>query len=174
MEKDSLIHLPEEMRKTMRLWASGVVIVCSAFENMRNGMTVSAFSSITLDPPLILVCLNNNTSTLQLIRQSKTFSVSILGEDHLDISKQFSGEKKLPEGKDRFHNIETFTSKTGSPIITESIAWLDCTVTQLSDMSTHVIVGGSVINTGQTGHAAKPLLYYDRNYRRMSTDHHME
>ncbi len=160
------------MRKTMRLWASGVVVVCAAHNAMRNGMTVSAFASITLEPPQVLVCLNNNAATLALIRKSKKFSVSILGEDHLDISRQFSGEKALPEGADRFHNIATFTAATGAPILLESIAWLDCEVFQMRRMSTHVVVGGQVVQTGQTGRPAKPLLYYDRNYRRMSADQH--
>ncbi|MBK6729600.1 MAG: flavin reductase [Bacteroidetes bacterium] len=174
MNTETDLHIPEAMRKTMRLWASGVVVVCSTHKKMQSGMTVSAFASITLDPPHVLVCINKNAGTLELIRKSKKFSVSILGEDHLDISKQFSGEKILPEGKDRFHNIATFTATTGCPILQESIAWLDCEVFQIRNMSTHVIVGGQVLNTGQTNHQAKPLLYYDRNYRRMSVDHHIE
>lgn len=93
MNTETDLHIPEAMRKTMRLWASGVVVVCSTHKKMQSGMTVSAFASITLDPPHVLVCINKNAGTLELIRKSKKFSVSILGEDHLDISKQFSGEK---------------------------------------------------------------------------------
>lgn len=170
MHKNEMPDISEQMRKTLRLWASGVVVVCTELKGEKYGMTVSAFASITLDPPVIIVSLNHNTRTLQLIRKSKKFSVSILGEDHLDISKQFSGEKQIPEGKDRFHNIATFKSVTGCPIITESIAWLDCEVLQMRNISTHVIVGGKVLRTGHSNYKVKPLLYYDRNYRRISAE----
>ncbi|NJM25420.1 MAG: flavin reductase [Bacteroidia bacterium] len=163
--------LSEQLRRTMRLWASGVVVVSTAYKEQRAGMTVSSFTSVTIDPPVILVCLNKSAYTLKLIRRSRIFAVSVLGEEHKEISQHFA--RQTPTNvEDRFDNMHAHTVITGAPILTESIGWLDCEVMNIREMGTHYIVGGKVLATEQREDAGRPLLYYDQNYRRIIDDPH--
>jgi flavin reductase (DIM6/NTAB) family NADH-FMN oxidoreductase RutF len=157
--------LTEAMRLTMRLWACGVTVVTTKYEDRHAGMTASSFTSISLEPPLILVCLHKKAETCQLINESRVFAVSILGEQHEHLSSQFAGYTPLPEGKDRFHNVETETSVTGAPILKDAIAWMDCKVYGIQDGFTHWIFVGEVLATGRKDDPAWPLVYHNRAYR---------
>jgi flavin reductase (DIM6/NTAB) family NADH-FMN oxidoreductase RutF len=160
------------MRDTLRFWASGVAIVATADSTRRAGMTVSAFNSLSLEPPLILVCLHKEATTAQLVEEIGHFAVSILGSDHAYISDRFAGRIPLTEDEDRFEGIPVITATTGSPILAEALAWLDCRVHQIHDGSTHWIITGLALAAGN-GESDAPLIYYDRNYRTLmlQTEH---
>jgi flavin reductase (DIM6/NTAB) family NADH-FMN oxidoreductase RutF len=160
------------LRDTLRLWASGVSVVTTAGNDRRAGMTVSAFNSLSLEPPCILVCLLKTTTTAQLIQETGRFAISILGEDHAYISDRFAGRVPLLDHEDRFDGVPFTTAVTGSPILTEALAWLDCRVETTYDGNTHWIVIGQVLAAG-SGESEAPLVYYDRNYRSLmlQTEH---
>jgi flavin reductase (DIM6/NTAB) family NADH-FMN oxidoreductase RutF len=160
------------MRDTLRFWASGVAIVTTTHGENRAGMTVSAFNSLSLEPPLILVCLHKDATTADLIEKSGYFAVSILGSDHAYLSDRFAGRIPLSEEEDRFDGIPLLTAVTGSPILSEALAWLDCQVHQVHDGSTHWIITGLAVAAGN-GDSEAPLIYYDRNYRALmlQTEH---
>lgn len=160
----------EALRKTLRLWSCGVTIVTTTDGQQRTGMTASSFTSISLEPPLILVCLHKQAGTAKLIEQTGVFAVSILGAHQESLSAQFAGFSPLPEGKDRFYNVETTTAKTGSPILTDSIAWLDCKVFGKNDGSTHWIFVGEVLATDRKPDPVAPLIYHNRAYRQIAQD----
>lgn len=157
--------LDQAMRETMRLWACGVTVVTTADGTHQAGMTASSFTSISLEPPLILVCLHKESETSKLVKETGVYAVSILGVDQAHLSSQFAGYVDLPEGADRFHNVETFTSETGSPILKDAIAWMDCKVFGVQDGSTHWIFVGQVIATGRKPDPVWPLVYHNRSYR---------
>jgi flavin reductase (DIM6/NTAB) family NADH-FMN oxidoreductase RutF len=157
--------LAEAMRLTMRLWVCGVTVVTSHLGEQRAGMTASSFTSIALEPPLILVCLHKKAETCQLINESRVFAVSVLGEEHEHLSSQFAGYTQLPEGADRFYNVETETRVTGSPILKDSIGWMDCQLYGIQDGFTHWIFVGQVLGTGRRDDPAWPLVYHNRAYR---------
>lgn len=157
--------LTEAMRRTMRLWACGVTVVTTHWGERRAGMTASSFTSIALEPPLILVCLHKKAETCQLINESRVFAVSILGEDQEHLSSQFAGYSPLPEGADRFYKVETETYVTGSPILQNAIAWMDCKVYGIQDGFTHWIFVGEVLATGRKDDPVWPLVYHNRAYR---------
>ena len=155
---------PQTMRDTLRLWASGVSIVSSAFEGQRVGMTVSAFTSVSLEPPLILVCLQKDTLTAELTEKSGVFSVSILGEHQAYLSDRFAGRVPLAEGEDRFDGVNVAEAISGAPVLSDAIAWLDCRVHANYKGGTHWVIIGYVVAAGYQDGAA-PLVYYDRSYR---------
>lgn len=154
---------PEQMRDTLRLWASGVSVVTTASGDRRAGMTVSAFNSLSIDPPLVLVCLQKDTTTAQLLQETGHFAVSILAGSQADISDRFAGRVPLEHKEDRFIGVPTRTIITGSPILAECVAWLDCRIHEQHDGSSHWIVVGAVVATGFYPDR-NPLLYYNRSY----------
>lgn len=160
----------EALRTTLRLWSCGVTVVTSADSEQRLGMTASSFTSISLEPPLILVCLHKQAGTTRLVEKTGVFAVSILGAHQESLSAQFAGFSQLPEGKDRFYNVETMTAYTGSPILADAIAWLDCKVFEMYDGSTHQIFVGEVMATGRKDDPVAPLVYHNRAYRQITQD----
>lgn len=156
------------VRETMRLWASGVTVVTTKAVGRRAGMTVSAFTSLSLDPPLVLVALHKDTEVARLIRRSRLFGISIFGEDGEALSQQFAGVTPLPEGADRFYDVATEMRVTGVPILRDAIAWLDCRVIRLREIATHLAVVGEVLDTGRRDAPVRPLVYHNRGYTRLA------
>ncbi len=159
-----------DVRATMRLWTCGVTIVTTASEDQRAGMTASSFTSISLDPPLVLVCLQKTTLTCQLIEQTGLYAVSLLGAGQDWLSDRFAGIAGLPGGADRFDGIETFTHTTGAPVLRAAVGWLDCRVREVHDGSTHLIFIGAVVATGRKPHPVDVLVYHNRVYWRLTPD----
>lgn len=156
------------MRDTLRFWASGVAVVATRADGERGlqyaGMTVSTFNSLSLEPPLILVCLAKNTTTTDCVLKTGVFAVSILGGDQAYLSDRFAGRIELPPPGDRFDGIAIETAVTGSPILHEALAWLDCRVHGVHDGSTHWIVCGEVMAAGHNDDHIPPLIYFNRSY----------
>ncbi|MFN8373480.1 MAG: flavin reductase family protein, partial [Anaerolineae bacterium] len=154
------------LRMTMRSWASGVTVVTAAHEDKRVGVTVSSFTSVSLTPPLILVCLYKNTEATKTILDAGHFAVSILGEGQSEVSEQFAGHaKSLPENVDRFYNIAVSSQVTGSPILDDAVGWFDCRIQAVHEGGTHWIVIGEVLAAGRRDENAQPLVYFNRGYR---------
>ena len=154
----------EDMKATLRLWASGVTVVTTANDESRAGTTASSFTSVSVDPPLILVCLYHETEILRQIQANGYFAVSVLGAGNADVSIQMAGFANLPDGVDRFHGIEWRTEITGAPIFARAIGWLDCTLHEVYNGGTHKIVLGKIAAAGRMTDDAAPLLYFNRGY----------
>src|SRR5579864_1238658 len=150
------------LRLTMRQWATGVTIVTSVFEDVRGGMTVSSFTSVSLEPPTVLVCLNKTTYTHDLVAKSGVYAISLLSAGQEGLSNRFAGLE--PEVEDRFTGIEFETAETGSPLLPGAIAWLDCRVRQTLDTTTHTIYVAEVVYV-HVHSEAEPLVYHNRRYR---------
>lgn len=148
-------------RQTMRFWTTGVAIVTTNFEGNRHGMTVSSFSSISVDPPVIMVSINQNTRTYQLMKKSGIFGVTILESSQQHTSDKFAG--LIPEDTDRFAGIETETLTTGAPFISGGIAFLDCKISQAVDVGHNTVFFGEVVDA-KNQEDLIPLLYSNRTY----------
>jgi flavin reductase (DIM6/NTAB) family NADH-FMN oxidoreductase RutF len=155
----------EELRGVMRQWATGVTLVTAQDGGKPHGMTVSSFTSISLDPPLVLVSLENTARTHRLVRESGAFVVAILEASQQDLADRFAG--RIPDGEDRFEGLEYETARTGSPIPQGALAYLDCEVVEGQPAGTHTVFIGRVVASGVRP-GGKPLLYYDRSYRRLA------
>jgi flavin reductase (DIM6/NTAB) family NADH-FMN oxidoreductase RutF len=152
----------ELFKKTLALWPSGVTIVTARHGDRVHGMTVSAFSSVSLDPPLVLVCVDKSSDTHALMRAGRAFAVSILAEGQEELSDRFASEK---DEERRFDGLRCETGVTGCPHIPGAVATLDCVVTHDVDAGDHVIYVGRVEQARTTDR--RPLLYHGAGYRRL-------
>ena len=154
---------PEEFRRVLGSWASGVTIVTSRSGDRVHGMTVSAFSSVSLSPPLVLVCAEKSSNTNELIERSGVFTISVLSQGQEELSNRFASKKHEDV---RFDGLECADGATGCPQIPDAYATLDCRVTQTVDAGDHYVYVGSV--EGASLGEAEPLLYFRGVYRRLA------
>jgi flavin reductase (DIM6/NTAB) family NADH-FMN oxidoreductase RutF len=154
----------DDFKKALQLWASGVTVVTTHSEKFGvQGMTVTAFSSVSVDPPQILVCINDAADTRVGIHESQYFAVNILNSDQQDISNQFSGGSSQEQ---RFQNTSWQMGGTGAPILNHSLMSLDCKVVQKVRAGTHWIIIGEVQEC--ICRSGEPLLYYRGAYRQLA------
>ena len=156
---------PDELRQAMRQWTSGVTIVSADHDQVRHGMTVTSFSSVSLEPPLVLVSLEKQTRTHALILRSGTYGVTVLAGHHQKISDRFAGRDT--ETDNRFAGLETHTLVTGSPFLHGYLACLDCRVVAQAPHGNHTIFIGEVIALQVNVDLHDPLLYYNQAYRKL-------
>jgi len=155
---------PEQLRVAMRAWTTGVTIVTASHNGERHGMTVSSFTSISLNPALISISLQAPSRTYELVTQSGAFGLTILSEDQQELSELFAG--RSTDLADRFTGLETDTLITGSPLIKGGLAWLDCRVVHEYDGGMNALFIGEVVAARGTGEGT-PLVYHNRKYRQL-------
>jgi flavin reductase (DIM6/NTAB) family NADH-FMN oxidoreductase RutF len=158
---------PDDFKAALGSWAAGVTVVTTRHGDLVYGITVSSFSSLSLDPTLILVCLADSNRLPRMIEESGRFAVSILAEGQDAVSNWFavSGRDPVPH----FEDFGTVEMHTGSPIIDGSLAHLDCTLERTVEGGDHTIVIGKVVGAASDS-SKKPLIYYRRGYRPLVLD----
>lgn len=154
---------PTGFRDVMSCFASGVTVVTTMWQGAPYGLTVSAFSSVSLSPPRVLICLGNDTDSKPLIDRSGSFAVHILGRDHVELGPRFA--KLIAGVEDPFVGLSFREEVTGSPILDTCIAWLDCRVDSTFAIGDHTIYIGDVQATGRPNAESEPVLYYRRAWR---------
>ena len=165
MDIESHVVDPEMMRLAMRNWATGVTIVSSIHNGTRHGMTVSSFTSVSIDPAMVLVSLQMNARTHRLVKDSGIFAVTILDGTQSAISDRFAG--RHTERLDRYRGLETFTLVTGAPLLPGGLVYFDCQVCETYEIGQHTLFIGRVLAM-QKGAGKQPLIYFDRNYHQIS------
>lgn len=155
----------EEFKQVLRRWASGITVVTSRAGDRMHGMTVSAFSSVSLDPPLVLVCANQASTTHSVIETGGVFTVNILAADQEDVSMKFASSKYEDT---RFEHVEWEEGTTGAPLITGALANIECKVVSAHREGSHTIYIGQVeaLRVRETA----PLLYYRGAYHALVLD----
>ncbi len=138
-------------------------MVTTRFDEHLIGVTASSFSSLSLDPPLVLVCFAKKMFTHRAIREYGAFAVNLLGAHQLEWGKLFAGMK--PEVQDRFAGIDVLSAATGCPLLPDVLAWLDCRVWQVYDGGDHSIFVGEVMAASTSAAPAMPLLYHNRQWQ---------
>ncbi|MDP2964512.1 MAG: flavin reductase family protein [Pelolinea sp.] len=149
------------LKHVMRNWASGVAVLTSGCMGARAGTTVSSFTSLSLEPPLVLVNIAKENPLQTMIGESGYFGLSVLDDSQREISNLFAGFGKRIQ--DRFEDVETFTLTSESPLIMGAIAHLDCKVYNRCELPKSVVVIGEVID-GTFAENDDPLLYFNRDY----------
>ena len=155
--------LPDDFKGALGSWAAGVTVVSTKLDGQVYGITVSSFSSLSLDPLLVLVSIQNSNALAAMIPQSKVFAVSILADDQEAVSNAFSKSGREP-GATLGEDVPTLDWHTGSPIVTGAVAHLDCHLESAIQGGDHTIMIGKVV--GAAFDASKePLIYFRRRYR---------
>lgn len=157
----------DDFKGAMGSWAAGVTVVTTELNGKVYGLTVSSFSSLSVDPVLILVCIMNSNHLASMVQESKKFGVSILAEGQDDISNFFAKSGRDPV--DSYTDFPTETWSTGSPLITGSIAQIDCEVHELVPGGDHTILVGKVVGA-RFDPDKMPLIYFRRGYRPLNMD----
>ena len=154
----------QEFKNTLKLWASGVSVVTAQSAEGELGMTATSFASVSMDPPQILVCLNETTETGAAILENKKFAVNILTSAQEQVSNQFAGGTSMDE---RFKNVPWHKGESGVPVLDESLAIMECTVVHQFKAGTHwVVIGEIQYNQCNT---AEPLLYFNSAYNKVAS-----
>lgn len=159
---------PEELRTTMRAWATGVTIVGVQHEGILHGMTVSSFTSVSLNPPLVLVSLEIGTRTQQLVQKAGNFGVTVLSAAQQEVSNCFANPNT--DLGDRFAGREVFYLTTGAPFLHGGVAFFDCRVVNVLPAGNHEILIAEVLATkvnSSAGGDPDPLIYFNRRYRQI-------
>jgi flavin reductase (DIM6/NTAB) family NADH-FMN oxidoreductase RutF len=155
-----------DFKKALQLWASGVTVVTTSSGKYGvQGMTVTAFSSVSANPPLVLVCINNAADTGEGIKESQCFAVNVLTSNQQDLSNQFAGGSNQQQ---RFEKTDWKVGVTGAPILNESLMSLDCKVVEKVLAGTHWIIIGEVQEC--VCRSGEPLLYFCGAYRQFAGD----
>ena len=154
---------PARFRSVLGSWATGVTIVTSREGTYVHGMTVSAFASVSLDPPLVLICTSKASETSRLIERSGVFAVNVLEQRQQELSNLFASKAREQV---RFEGLECDDGATGCPHIPGAIATLDCRVQSAVDAGDHFIHIG-LVEAAETNETA-PLLYYHGGYRKLA------
>lgn len=162
MEKLPVTTLdPENLRAAMRAWTAGVTVATTIYEGNKHGMTVNSFTSISLDPAMITISLQQATRTHELVVKSKAFGLTILSAKQANVSDLFAGRYAGIE--DRFAELKTETLVTGSPLIVGGLAWMDCRVVQTFDAGMNTLFIAEVV-AARSFSEEEPLIYHSRKY----------
>ncbi len=154
----------EEFRNALRHFPSGVTIVAIRSGEQIHGLTVSAFASISPDPPLVAVIIDHRHRAHALLEhEGAVFAVNILHQGHVDLSNRFAWVKD----QDRFLEGKWTTAVTGAPVMADAAAWLDCTIVGRHPAGTHTIYVGEVQASHVPGPDEPPLIYWNRGYRQL-------
>jgi 3-hydroxy-9,10-secoandrosta-1,3,5(10)-triene-9,17-dione monooxygenase reductase component len=153
-------------RRVMGHFVTGVTVV-SAFDlDQPAGITVNALSSVSLDPPLVMIALDRRRFLTPIVRAAGRYAVNILSEDQQALSDCFAGAPVTP-GRDSFCGAAWHRGETGLPLIDGAIATIECTVVETFSAGDHDLFIGRVDTLASAHDHPMPLLYYRRRYLRI-------
>ena len=151
-------------RKVLGTFATGITVVTTVNEHgVPFGLTANSFTSVSLDPPLVLVCLDRCSNSLAAIRSSGVFAVNILSEEQRSLSSIFASKSA-----DKFAQVEWRKGCTGVPLFPGTVGWVECAVHEIVSAGDHDIVMGHVQDCGQS--PLRPLGYFGGGYFLVSHD----
>jgi flavin reductase (DIM6/NTAB) family NADH-FMN oxidoreductase RutF len=154
---------PDDFRRVLGHFATGVTIITTTdAEGRATGLTVSAFCSVSLDPPQILVCIDHKSQSYPALRDGDRFAVNILGSDHESVSRRFATTRL-----DKFDGVRFTLGALGVPLIDGALAQLECRTVSRHVEGDHTILVGRV-EEARNG-AGEPLLYYRGKYGRLTS-----
>lgn len=151
-----------DFRGAMREFASAVSVVTAGHESEWAGITTTSIASLSLDPPRILICINRSASVVPFLERYWHFAVSFLNSEQHDLAQRFADADAF-HGIDRFRTGHWSTLTTGSPILADALAILDCKLEETIPRHSHLIVVGRVVET-KIGLRQAPLIQWRENF----------
>jgi flavin reductase (DIM6/NTAB) family NADH-FMN oxidoreductase RutF len=154
----------DQFRSALRRWASGVSIVTTRRPGGIHGITVSSFCSLSLDPPLVVICIDRDARSHDLIRAQGAFAVNVLRDDQRRLSDLAAGRG----GEQGCHldGVQHTPAVTGAPVLRDCLAWLDCALVAEHAGGDHTMFVGRVEAAGQRD--GRPLLWFGGDYSRLA------
>lgn len=169
--RDLMTEIPvssADFRGAMRHLTGGVSVITAGRGKDISGMTVTSVTSLSVEPPTLLVSVNRDASSFPLIKRHSAFGVSILNADQLEIAERFAGKGGL-KGADRFAGSQWVTSVSGVPLLVGALSVFDCEVEEILERHSHGIVIGRVRDVrNSTRNAA--LAYWHGQYMAVDQD----
>jgi flavin reductase (DIM6/NTAB) family NADH-FMN oxidoreductase RutF len=143
----------DEFRDVVGRFASGVTVITTARGEERSGMTASAMCSVSLEPPMLLVCINRQTRTGAAVQANGVFAVNILGEHQAQLAAHFASPIE-----EKFAGVITTTGDLGCPLLDDALAVIECRVVESIDGGTHSVYLGQV--AGVRARDGRPLAHF--------------
>ena len=151
----------DHFRRTCARFPTGVTILTVLDrEGAPHGMTASSFTSVSLDPPLVLVCVDHRATVMEHLRQCEHFGINILSEEQHELSTRFARR-----GEGRFDGVAWNAGQHGVPLIPGVLASFECGMHRLVDAGDHAILIGEVL--GAEHHSGRPLVYFGSGYHKL-------
>lgn len=157
---------PRRFRDVLGHFATGVTVITLNVEGDLRGMTANAVSSLSLDPPLLLVCVQKDASIYEHFERAEAFAMNVLSVDQEDISTMFAAHGGPDE---ELGGVPYHEGPLGSPILEGVLASADCRITERYDGGDHTIVIGEAASISANG-SVEPLLFYRGAYRRLAAE----
>ena len=155
---------PLAFRKALSCFLTGVTVVTTVDDDGQpRGFTANSFTSVSLDPPLVLVCIADTAQSYEVFSTTAHFGVNILAEDHREVSNTFASMNP-----DKFAHVAWTPGHQGAPVFDEAVAWLDCRLHDRVDAGDHMILIGRVVDHFHS--ARRPLGYCRSNYLALGLD----
>ena len=158
----------DDFRNAMRRLTGGVSVITAGRGRDISGMTVTSVSSLSVEPPALIVSINREASSWPLIRRHGFFGVNILNADQLDIAERFTGKDGL-KGAARFAGADWFTRASGVPLLSGALAAIDCEVEEVVERHSHANVIGRVLDL-QVSPRTAALAYWHGQYLAIDRD----
>ncbi|MQA73056.1 MAG: flavin reductase [Solirubrobacterales bacterium] len=156
---------PDEFRCAMARLPTGVTIVSAGGPQGPAGATANAVTSLSLDPPLVLACLDRGSRTLTVVRETGAFGVSVLAAGQGDLARAFASKASHAE---KFREV-AFEQRAGVPILDGAVAWVACRLRDAHDGGDHEIAVGEALELGADG--GDPLVFFGGGYRPLDGRH---
>jgi len=151
---------PDDFKACFRLWPTGVSVVTTRDAGGQvYGVTMNSVTSVSLEPPLLLMCLRNDSETLAALRASGIFCVNFLARGQEEISNRFAHRRP-----DKFKDLPTHDGRLGAPVLEGVLAALECRVEEVYPGGDHQIVLGELVHGTRHNPDAAPLVYFDGQY----------
>ncbi|MDE0805845.1 MAG: flavin reductase family protein [Acidimicrobiales bacterium] len=149
-------------RQVLGHFPTGVTVVAGVNDGKPVGLAIGSFFSVSIDPPLVGFCVGKSSNSWKAIEPTGSFCVNVLGADQEEVCRVFASK-----GDDKFATIGWSETESGSPVINDVLAWVDCDVDEVHDGGDHHIVVGRVRGM-DVGHEGEPLVFFRGGYANLA------
>ena len=163
----SQIFTARDFRDAVGAFATGINVITTRSEEHGYGLTANAFSSVSLDPPLVLICVGSTSQGCDVIQKVGAFAVNVLSDSQEPLSRYFAS-KERPKGVDAFRDVPHTEAITGCPLLDGAVAHLDCRLDAAHEAGDHMIFIGAVVAMN-IDPEAKPLIFHGGQYAQLKS-----